>query len=234
MKTKVWLSTVFTLILQPIGIHGFASHDITTRISNKKPLLFAYYNNRGDAFFPQEDMELLHDRIRTLKVSILEDELKRPPNTSTSPTELVQNIIQGLLHPFDPLPDAGFRLILRTATKKWKRRILHSVGANDDADAEIVASALGAAIGRPDNQFAILVGEGENFTVELSEPLNFGDECWLECRLRDKNTSKLLVITGWNLVLEDGMWLVDNIDWQDFRESFRPGIGREEWMRDTW
>jgi hypothetical protein len=26
-------------------------------------------------------------------------------------------------------------------------------------------------------------------------------------------------------------WLVDGIDWQDFRERYRPGIGREEWER---
>lgn len=167
-------------------------------------------------------------------MAILEDELKRPPNTLISPTELVQDIIQGLLKPFDPLPDTGFRLILRTATTKWKRRILQSVGANDHSNTEIVASALGTAIERPGNQFAILVGEGEDFLLEISEPLNFGDECWLECKLRDKNTSELLVVTGWNLILEDGMWLVDNIDWQDFRENFRPGIGREERMRDTW
>mmetsp|Transcript_15008 Transcript_15008/g.36664 ORF Transcript_15008/g.36664 Transcript_15008/m.36664 type:complete len:233 (+) Transcript_15008:34-732(+) len=230
MKRKVLLSAVFTLFLQ--ATHGFLSHDV---IHLKNSLLFASYDkDDASSSFHQADMELLHDRIRTLKVEILEDELKRPPNTSTSPTELVQNIIQGLLNPFDPLPDAGFRLILRTATNKWKRRILQSVGANDHSNNEIVASALGTAIGRPGNQFAILVGEGEKFCLEISEPLNFGDECWLECRLRDKNTSELLVITGWNLLLEDGMWLVDNIDWQDFREKFRPGIGREEWMRDTW
>jgi len=28
-----------------------------------------------------------------------------------------------------------------------------------------------------------------------------------------------------------GAWLLDWLDWQDFRDEFRPGFGREEWMR---
>ena len=30
---------------------------------------------------------------------------------------------------------------------------------------------------------------------------------------------------------DDGAWLIDGIDWQDFRDDYRPGIGREEWER---
>ena len=29
----------------------------------------------------------------------------------------------------------------------------------------------------------------------------------------------------------DDCWLLDGIDWQDFRDEFRPGLGREEWER---
>lgn len=232
MRRDLFLSAASALLFLGAGAHGFVSHEETYTSIYKRTLLSA--QNDDEVCFNGVDLAILQDRIHTLKVSILEDEINRPPNTLISPSELIREILHGLLNPFDPLPDAGFRLVLRTATKKWRKRILQSVGANDHSNVEIVASALGSAIERPGNQFAILVGDGQDFILEMSEPLNFGEECWVECKLRDKNTSELLVITGWNLLLEDGMWLVDNIEWQDFREEFRPGIGREEWFRDAW
>jgi hypothetical protein len=30
---------------------------------------------------------------------------------------------------------------------------------------------------------------------------------------------------------DDGAWLIDGIDWQDFWDEYRPGIGREELER---
>ena len=82
-------------------------------------------------------------------------------------------------------------------------------------------------------------------------------KCWLEAQLRDPISNELLVTTGWSLVRSNndnsnsvsvsngngnkigngngkgngGEWLLDRLDWQDFRDEFRPGIGREEWMR---
>jgi hypothetical protein len=67
------------------------------------------------------------------------------------------------------------------------------------------------------------------------EALDYADgTCWLECQLRSTNDDdKLLVSTGWELRrrASDNAWLVDRIDWQDFRDAFRPGIGRQEWTR---
>lgn len=192
--------------------------------------LFYSENDDGEGYF---DSELLYERLRLLKIGIMEEDLRRPPNSSLSPNQLIQEIMQGLLHPFDPMPYAGFRLLLRAATKAWRIKILQSVGAKDTSDMETVASALGSAIGRPNNQFAILVGEGEEYSLEFSDPVNYGDgTCWVECRLRNSSSQKLLVVTGWDLREQDGAWLVDRIDWQDFRDAFRPGIGREEWLRD--
>ncbi len=59
---------------------------------------------------------------------------------------------------------------------------------------------------------------------------------WVECRLRDVHSDALLVVLGWSMKQQEGgndspVWLVDGIDWQDFREKYRPGIGREEWER---
>jgi hypothetical protein len=53
----------------------------------------------------------------------------------------------------------------------------------------------------------------------------------VECRLRNKQTDFLLIVIGWSLQQSGDKWLVDGMDWQDFREKYRPGIGREEWER---
>lgn len=74
----------------------------------------------------------------------------------------------------------------------------------------------------------------EYYTIEFPwDTLDYYDgTAWLECRLRDKQSDSLLVVLGWSLERSsDGAWLIDGIDWQDFRERYRPGVGREEWER---
>jgi hypothetical protein len=197
-------------------------------------LTFLFYS-RDDNGIDSFDTDILSQRIQHLKLTIMEESIRRPPNSDLTSEQFVRGVMSGLLDPFDPLPDAGFRLLLRSSTKAWRCAILQSIGAKEDADPEVVASALGAAIGRPNNQFAILVGEGADYDLDFSsEPVDFDDGiCWVECRLRDKRDGRLLTIIGWNLIQRDGdgAWLVNSIEWQDFRDEFRPGVGREEWMR---
>ena len=60
------------------------------------------------------------------------------------------------------------------------------------------------------------------YTIEFPyDTLDYYDgTAWLECRLRNKETDTLLVVLGWSMQKrEDGAWLVDGIDWQDFRET---------------
>jgi hypothetical protein len=213
--------------------------------------------------FSSYDMDILQQRLFALHLEILEQEMSRPPNASLDPIEVVKAIMQGLWNSYDPLPDSGFRLLLHSSTPKWRKEILKSLGVpiinhtnvntfpkpqksknitkkkDKMVNYELVASALGSSMGRPHNQFAILVGEGDedyvlDFSASESQLLDFGDgTCWVECRLRDKTTDELLVLTGWDLIQreDDGAWLVDWIYWQDFREEFRPGIGgRQEWL----
>lgn len=192
-----------------------------------------YYSKRNKNNSDSFESEILEKRLQQLRIEILEEDMRRPPNTDLSPKQLIEEVMKGLRNPYHPVPDSGFRLMLRAATKQWRKKILDSIGAHLDSDLEIVASALGAAIGRPHNQFAILVGKGEEYTLEFADPTGYEDgTCWVECRLRDKETNSLLVITGWDLKKENGAWLVSRVDWQDFRDEFRPGIGREEWMRE--
>jgi hypothetical protein len=226
-----------------VNVDAFQTHvGITIRTSSPKMLpgsctetttALHHSSNNDDSTF---DEKILKQRLQNLHLEILEEELSRPPNANLSPIQVVEAIMKGLWHPYDPLPDAGFRLLLHTATPKWRKAIMNSVGAKSTDNYELVASALGSSIGRPHNQFAILVGEGEEYVLDFSssEPLlDFGDgTCWVECHLRDKKTDQLLVITGWDLVTrdDDGAWMVDWIHWVDFRDEFRPGIGREEWL----
>jgi hypothetical protein len=205
----------------------------SSRLPIATRLLYGKDDNEAssNAYF-DPDISLLRERIQQIKVEIMEEELQRPPNPDLSAEEFVAAIMDGLLNPCDPRPDAGFRLLLRASTKEWRNTILQSIGARVDSDMELVASALGAAIGRPRNQFAILVGSGEDYQLNFGiEPVDYDDgTCWVECRLRAKQNGELLLITGWQLRRrDDGAWLIDGIDWQDFRDEFRPGIGREEW-----
>jgi hypothetical protein len=188
--------------------------------------------NEKDGF----DAGTLSDRLQEMRVNMMEEDLLRPPNPDLSPQEFVLELLRALWENSEPMPDSGFRVLLRTSTEDWRSILYQSVGAPASADQEVVASALGEAMGRPKNQFAILVAEAEKYVSTFpSEPLNYADvdgTCWVECRLRESVTNELLVVIGWQLEQRsDGAWLVDGIDWQDFRDKFRPGIGREEWVR---
>jgi hypothetical protein len=214
------------------AVQGFVNIPSTQTRNHERSLWYSKSEREFDSS-SSFDSKILEHRIQSLKIEIIEEEQRRPPNTELSPKQLIEEIMYGLLNPYDPLPDAGFRLLLKASTKSWQEEILHSIGASGNADIEIVASALGTAIGRPHNQFAILVGEGEDYKLAFSEPADYEDgTCWIQCTLRENATGELLVIMGWDLCQQHGAWLVHRIDWQDFRDEFRPGIGREEWSRE--
>ena len=243
---------------------AISSSKATATSSSPSPTSLHYKHNKDDCNnqFDKEDCDILKERLNLLKVNVLEEELKRPPNNpNLQPQELVKAIMDGLLYSYDPLPDSGFRMLLHASTKSWRYKILQSIGvpmkkkmqeaeeisSSNMMNIDLIASALGEAMGRPENQFAILVGEEEEYVLDFpSDPLEYETDgtCWVECKLRNKSDGKLLVITGWELKRQStnndndnggssgqGPWLVDNIMWQDFRDKYRPGIGREEWTR---
>lgn len=199
----------------------------------------------GAASFDEEARQELAKRLYSLNRQILEKEWELPPNANSAPEEVVQAILKGLWDP--PRPDAGFLLLLRTATPSWRRKILKSIGApahKENVSWELVSSALGSAMARPRNQYGILVANEEDAEEETTEmpyyldfPFETLDYCdgnaWIECRMRDKNSHELLVITGWALRqrVTDGAWMVDSITWHDLRDEYRPGVGQTEWMR---
>jgi hypothetical protein len=191
------------------------------------------YGSRDCNGFSTYDFQLLKHRLMGLRMQVLETEFKRPPNSELSPEEFVREILRGLWDSNDPLPDSGFRLLLRSSTKDWRNKIYAAVGAPDTAKEEDVAATIGTAISRPKNQYNILVAEAEEYNPYFPSDTAEHTErsCWIECQLRGKEDNRLLANTGWQLEMdEQGAWLISRIDWQDFRDEYRPGVGREEWV----
>ena len=183
-----------------------------------------------------------------------------PPDAAISgPEDFVRAVLGGMRVPSSPLSgicgrgdkdmeegteageDGAAAVLFRCSTGRWRESIRRFVGvgvppADAGGDGAIVR-ALGAALGERDCQFNLLLGTEyvATFPTEAvqEEDGRGGETCWLECRLRDAGTDDLLAATGWTLRRKegDGAWLLDHLDWQDFREGFRPGIGREEWER---
>jgi len=185
-------------------------------------------------YSPRYDEDVLIHRLNEMRRIILEKELSRPPNPQLGPIQFVNAVLESLQDPDDPLPDSGLRLLLRSSTQSWRGKLRQSIGASSHVEEDVVASALGAALSRPGNQFGILMGSEDRYVPTYpSDALDFQDgTCWVECRLRSRDGDNLLVIIGWQLQQgKDGAWMIDGIDWQDFRDAYRPGIGREEWMR---
>ena len=214
----------------------------TTRHSYIQPLCYANRGDDGQASSSSSsfDSHVLQRRLLQVRAQVLEEEYRQPPNPKLSAKEFVGQILHALWD--SSMPDAGFRVLLRSATPAWRYSLYQSVGAPLCANEEIVASALGESIARPNNQFAILVEDEQQddhvqtpYSIEFpSDEVDYGDgTCWVECRLRAKKDRTLYVVMGWQLHERptDGAWLVHRVDWQDFRDDYRPGIGREEWMR---
>jgi hypothetical protein len=183
------------------------------------------------------DISTLNKRIARLWSEVFEHELRLPPNPNLSPTEFVSIILRCLHEPDDPLPNSGYRSLIRSSSSQWLSEIHKSLGAPvDGIKEEILASALRSALNRPNNQFGILVNadDAEDYELTFRHMIDYEDgTCWIESRLLQKQTKKLLVIIGWQLIKRpyDSAWTIDGLHWQDFREKFRPGIGREEWTR---
>ena len=133
-------------------------------------------------------------------------------------------------------PDGG-RKLYQASSPSWQAAIQAAVGAPGTANANLVADALQQAMARPHNQFAILMGNhDDNQDFEAIFPtdpvVNDDSAIWVECQLRETGTNELLVDMGLNLIqTENGEWKIDDLQWQDFRDAFYPGLSGREWLR---
>lgn len=256
---------VLMLLLEvfPFGSAFAPSHSVSTLGTNhylKRPVLYESFHDdhqdNSDSLVDQ-NQSLLSHRLTSLRAQILEEELlHRPPNPNLDAVEFVSSLLSSLMHTDHPLPDSGYRVLIRCSAPRWREALRKSIGAPPGANEELMVSALSRSMPRPNNQFGILVDSGDGSYKEggnseeeeeegedvygsyrLSFPRDVLDwedgTCWLESQLRDPESGELFAILGWNLIKreEDGAWIVEWLDWQDFRDAFRPGIGREEWSR---
>jgi len=195
-------------------------------------------------------------RRRTAVASAIEAELsRRPPSNLVQFADakaVVTSVLDGLRCPHVPAPYFGYEILYTSSTERWREVLRKRIGAPSKMMEEgLIFRALGTSIERPRNQFAILVRTDMNYLAasddsdveflngryEIEFPqdtLDYYDgTAWLECRLRDGKSDALLAVLGWSMKRreDDGAWLIDGIDWQDFRDEYRPGIGRVEWER---
>ena len=179
------------------------------------------------------ELEQFRRRKDVVERKALQNQWRRPPNPFLDPVEVVSGLLEELRNPSSQY--SGITALLETSNESWHDMLRRSVGAPKGATNAQLAPPLDAALGRPNNQFAILLGvENKNYQPTFpTDPLDYGDTCWVECRLRGAIDDELLVAMGWSLEKRssDCAWVVSALDWQDFREPYRPGIGREEWER---
>ncbi|CAB9506791.1 expressed unknown protein [Seminavis robusta] len=170
-----------------------------------------------------------------LQVASMEDVVTLGNPTTKNPRAVVADLLEALLKDDDA--HQCIQLLLHSSTHQWRSKIYDAIGAPAGANENTVAGALAHAMHNHNSQFAILLGQAdESYVADFpSDTVETGGDgrCWLECRLYDRNDGELLVVSGWDLQQDSvsGDWLVDRIDWQDFRDAFYPGIGREEWAR---
>jgi hypothetical protein len=241
-------------------------------------------NSHDESSSSTSETTVLRHRMYPIQVQDLEQVYIRSiPNSNLSCIQFIELCLHCLLYNDVPYPDAGIRFLLRISTPIWKQQIYQSIGYHNNnygsissnintrrqsssystistpvQDIDMIVSTISNTITQPNNQFGILVGEGERYRITFPiEPLEYeiynknNDESsngllpatttYVECQLRDYTTNQLLVMMGWQLQKDNNenhnfgslssSYMIDRVDWQDFREHFRPGIGREEWMR---
>lgn len=212
-----------------------ASHGFQFAASKGRNGIIMLYSERGEEEYSMDALKLEQFRRRkgTVERKAFQNRWNRPPNPLLGPVDLIECLLEELRSPTSQY--SGVTALLEASTEAWRDMLRRSVGGPMSASNDQIAPPLEAALGRPNNQFAILLGvEDVNFRATFpTDPLDYGDTCWVECRLRSAPYDELLVATGWSLekASTDGSWLVAALDWQDFREAYRPGIGREEWER---
>ena len=246
-----WLQAILGLS----SVHAFA----TTTQSLRCSTLFVESDAQQLTVEDELFLERFKRRRNEAALKLEAEKLKLPPSNSSyfqDPKNVVTSILNVLLKPHAPVPMFGYEILYQSSTPRWQDVLRKSVGAPIGTKTELIYRALSTSMERNGNQFGILVGQGtdqsiateitriqnghvqdadeEYYTIEFPwDTLDYYDgTAWVECRLRDKLSDELLVVLGFSFQKSiDEAWLVDSIDWQDFREKYRPGIGREEWER---
>lgn len=224
---KLFRLTISCICTVSFSVHAISIHSQKIRQRTNRPWCqpfarLAAYDD--DAFF---DMKDLNDRTADLRARMMEQELRKPPDASLSPEEVVSSVLACLWTNWDPYPDSGFRTLLRACDPECREVLYHAVEAPSEASLDHVAEELGEIASKPTSWMRILVGEGEDYVLHFPfKSIDFGDTlCSLECHLlRRDDESSLLVSTNWELQRSSSSspWMVSDILWRDFRKQDQP------------
>jgi hypothetical protein len=254
--------------------------ETTSRSSAATTTTVAAATTTTTSFWNKDALYLERYKRRKLVRSetITRERERRPPNPHLEPMQVVQELLEGLGNPHDPLPYFGVQILWESSTLAWQETLGRSIGRNQNIQQSLdhhphpstfspvqqqqqqqqqqqsmmtIVPSLYRALARPHQQFAILFSSSSYWVEFPTDALEWDDhECWIECRLRSPNDDQLLCVLGWTLQknVADGQqdndsnikdnhqdaaacWYLQALDWQDFRDAYRPGIGREEWER---
>ena len=184
------------------------------------------------------DLPQLQERLQQMRVGVLESELNSPPNPNLPPNQFVGQILEGLLELVRS--PTGFRLSSTAAG--FYSRVAHAHSSLGRCARQCSRRNGGVGAGNSDCQTKQSVWDScgsrrcRGYIMSRSRRM-----CWtLKMARAGWNVgcvARLTINCWWpwdgscDSDPSDGSWLVDGIDWQDFRDRYRPGIGREEWMR---
>ena len=153
------------------------------------------------------------------------------PDAAYSPQEVIELTLSALQNNDDPKPHSGTALLRRFSSDRFLL-----AGEPRPEDRRLAPPELTAFF--RSSQYGLLLEPAcySQWTFP-SETCSLDDEeAWQEVKFetqagtRGENT--LLAKLGWSLVRDGhGCWVTDDISWHDFRDSYRPGIGQEEWPR---
>ena len=200
-------------------------------------------------------LERFQRRKQARSRAIENERLRRPPYNPelVDPQQVISSLLEGLQNNHDPAPYFGMEQLWLASTLNWRRTLLRSMGMDASSILSVVslpalAKSLTSVMARPNQQFEVLFQEyALEFPMDALE-LEPGN-CWVEARVRDPVTHELWAVLGWTLVqqiphenesedditakisVSDKTWNIESLEWQDFRDDYRPGIGRDEWER---
>jgi len=219
--------------ITPSPSESFQATVNTQRPINKKerksPLLYLSSLSPEDAF----DLERFQRRQQQLQLE-RQQHRRLPPCPQLGPQQVVQGILEELQATpwyydadlLKPRPHPGVWTLWKASTTEWQQTMAAMVGAAASSNATSSSSAatsittataekrstvetvcaLGRFLARPQQQFAILLGNDLNqnyasFSVDFpTDVIEWSDdEAWLECRLRCSRTDELWVVLGWTL-----------------------------------
>lgn len=251
--TTRWTATGLFLLAATCLFH----HDLlplrgVTSFPLSATIYFRQRTRRPRAFFlsPEDAFDLERFQRRHHALLQARQQQQVPPHPSLEPLEVVQSVLTQLgsvphfleHDPLESRPHPGVQVLWEASTEDWRHTMAAMVGGGTSTaeggttDESRIVSALGRFLARPHQQFAILMGtENQDYRIDFpTDVMEWSEEeAWLECRLRDSQTNELLVVLGWTLnrQRQQEAWYIHSFDWQDFRNAYRPGIGREEWER---